>query len=97
MVHQPAPLKENDIKYIKNWMDQYNVGDTFTLKRWKSYYQGNSNAPKTTTVGRQVVAALEGTPPDPRLDFIELTQGPGKGGKPSPKTSTNAQYFKKIK
>jgi len=44
-----------------------------------------------------VVAALEGTPDDPRLDFIGLAQGPGKHGEIGEKTGDNAQYYERLK
>ena len=65
MVKQPAALTQNEIKYLRDWVEQYDIGDTFTLEGWKKHYEGDSNAPKATTVGRQIVAALEGTSLDP--------------------------------
>src|SRR4051794_32094776 len=97
MTNQTTPLSDNEIYYVKQWTELHDIGKSFTFSGWKDYYKDDPKAPRATTIGGQVVAALEATPVDPRLDFIGLAQGPGKGGEVSDKTGANAQYYKRLK
>lgn len=97
MTNQPAPLTENDIEYVRAWANCCGIGELFTFKGWKNFHKHDSEAPSATTIGRQVVKALEASPTDPRLDFMTLAEGPGKGGEIDEETGEHHRYYKKIK
>jgi hypothetical protein len=90
-------LTDDDVQYVRRWTSKYDIGEVFKFSGWKDFYSGDDGAPAATTIGGQVVEALEESPADPRLDFIGLAEGPGKGGKVSDKTSSNAQYYTRLK
>ena len=97
MVRNDEKLTDVDIEYVKRWTERHVVGERFTFLGWKEFHASDPKAPKATKIGTDVVAALEGTPADDRLDFIGLTEGPGKQGEIGSKTGGNAQYYKRIK
>lgn len=90
-------LTDGDIDYVREWVSQYDVNEIFTFSGWKNFFADRREAPAATKIGGQVVEALENEPVDPRLDFIRLAQGPGKGGKIGDKKGDNAQYYMRIK
>lgn len=90
-------LKDNEIQYVRTWTEKFNVGQTFTFEGWKKQYADDDDAPAATKIGAQVVEALEQTPPDTRLDFIGLSEGPQKGGKTAEKSGANHQYYVRQK
>lgn len=90
-------MTEEDVTYVRNWTNTFEVGGKFTLQGWKQAHEGDKNAPRATVIGGRVVVSLEADPPDARLDFIGLTDGPAKGGGLGPKTGSNAQWYVRIK
>lgn len=96
MVKRYKVLTDKDVEYVREWTSKYGIGSIFRFSKWKDTYGDDDGAPAATTIGGQVVEALEEATPDPRLDFIGLAEGPGKGGKISDKTGSNAQYYIRL-
>lgn len=97
MTNRYEQLTDDHIKYVIQWANRCGVGGIFTFSGWKSFHAEYPEAPKATKIGGQVVAALERTPADPRLDFIGLAEGPGKCGEIGDKKGDNAQYYVRLK
>lgn len=97
MVKRYGELTDNDIEYVRRWVNRYEIEDIFTFSGWKNGHAEDPEAPQSTKIGGQVVEALEGTQADPRLDFIGLAEGPGKHGEVKAKKGDNAQYYKRLK
>jgi hypothetical protein len=90
-------MTEDELAYVRNWTNRFEVGERFTFQRWKQVHKADKNAPAATVIGGKVVHSLEADLPDARLDFIGLTDGPTKGGELGPKTGNNAQWYVRIK
>lgn len=90
-------LTDDEIGHVREWANQYDVGETFTFSGWKAFFEGRSGAPAATKIGGQVVEALEKDPVDPRLDFISFSEGPGKNGEIGDKKSDNVQYYRRTR
>lgn len=90
-------LTDDEIGHVREWASRYKVGETFTFSGWNAFFGARPGAPAATKIGGQVVEALEKDPVDPRLDFISLSEGPGKNGGISDKKSNNAQYYRRTR
>jgi hypothetical protein len=89
-------MTEDELAYVLNWTNRFGVGEKFTFQLWKQAHKDDQNAPASTVIGRKVVASLKADPPDARLHFIGLTEGPAVGEEVGPKTGNNAQWYLKI-
>lgn len=97
MTKRYEKLTDEEIEYVRAWTEKFNVGEDFKFEGWKEQHAGDATAPAATKIGAQVVEALKQTPPDPRLSFIGLSEGPGVGGQIGDKSGANHRYFVRRK
>lgn len=90
-------MTDDEIGYVREWANQYDVQEPFTFSGWKVFFANRPGAPAATKIGGQVVEALEKEQVDPRLNFISLAEGPGKNGEIGDKKSNNAQYYRRTR